>query len=50
MLHRDDRSIQAGLLAAVVAAVVCAIFAWLGVVNGDEGWFALSARLVSQGR
>jgi hypothetical protein len=49
MLHRD-RSLQAGLIAAVVAAVVCAIFAWLGVVNGDEGWFALSARLVSQGQ
>jgi hypothetical protein len=26
------------------------MFAWLGVVNGDEGWYALSARLVSEGR
>jgi hypothetical protein len=50
MVHRDERSLQTGLTAGAVAAVVCGIFAWLGVVNGDEGWFALSGRLVSQGR
>ena len=50
MVHRDERSLRYGLIAGAVAAIICAIFAWLGVVNGDEGWFAVSARLVSQGR
>src|SRR4051812_9964468 len=50
MVHRDERSLQSGLIAAAVAAIICAVFAWLGVVNGDEGWFALSGRLVGQGR
>jgi len=49
-MHRDDRALQSGLVAGAVTILVCGVFAWLGIVNGDEGWFALSARLVGQGR
>ena len=45
-----DRLLAPGVGAAVTAGAVCAVFAWLGVVNGDEGWYALGARFVSQGR
>ena len=30
--------------------MVCSVFAWLGVVNGDEGWYAICARIVAEGR
>ncbi len=49
-VRRDDRVLQSGVVAAAVTALVCSVFAWLGVVNGDEGWYTLSARLVGEGR
>jgi hypothetical protein len=39
-----------GAGAAAVTATVCGTFAWLGVVNGDEGWYVISARLVGEGK
>jgi hypothetical protein len=47
---RSGAVLRAGLGAGIVAAAIGAVFAWLGVVNGDEGWYALGARFVSQGR
>jgi hypothetical protein len=45
-----NRTIAPGVGAAVTTGAVCALFAWLGVVNGDEGWYTLGARFVGQGR
>jgi hypothetical protein len=47
---RSGAVVRAGVGAGLVAGATCAVFAWLGVVNGDEGWYALGARFVSQGR
>jgi hypothetical protein len=52
-MHGRDRRDRAGLWgvgAAAVAALAAGLFAWLGVVNGDEGWYVLCARLVAQGK
>ncbi|HEY5014018.1 MAG TPA: glycosyltransferase family 39 protein [Acidimicrobiia bacterium] len=49
-MQRRVRAIPSGLGAGLVAAMVCSVFAWLGVVNGDEGWYAICARIVSEGR
>ncbi|MDQ1466486.1 MAG: hypothetical protein QOH10_901, partial [Actinomycetota bacterium] len=49
-VHRLRRAIPTGVGAAAVAAIVCGVFAWLGIVNGDEGWYAVCVRLVSEGR
>jgi hypothetical protein len=49
-MQRRDSAILPGVAAAAVAGIVAGIFAWLGVVNGDEGWYVLGARLVGQGR
>lgn len=45
----DRAAVVTGLVATVVAVVVGGVFAWLGVVNGDEGWYAVDARLVAGG-
>jgi hypothetical protein len=47
---RRDRAVSWGVGAAAVAAIIVGIYAWLGVVNGDEGWYVLCARLVAQGK
>jgi hypothetical protein len=49
-VRRRDRTVLWGVGAAAVAAIVGSIFAWLGMVNGDEGWYVICARLVSEGR
>jgi Dolichyl-phosphate-mannose-protein mannosyltransferase len=45
-----DRGTRWGVGAGAVAAIVIGIYAWLGVVNGDEGWYVLCARLASEGK
>lgn len=42
-------TVVTGVIATIVAVLVGAVFAWLGVVNGDEGWYAVDARLVAGG-
>jgi hypothetical protein len=49
-MHRPGRAALWGVGAAAVTAIVGAMFAGLGVVNGDEGWYVISARLVGEGK
>jgi hypothetical protein len=48
-IPRRSRAVLWGVGAAVVTAIIVAVFAWLGVVNGDEGWYVLGARSVAHG-
>jgi hypothetical protein len=49
-MHRPGRAILWGVGASAVTAIVGGMFAWLGVVNGDEGWYVISAQLVGEGK
>ena len=39
-----------GVAVGAATAVVLGVFAWLGIVNGDEGWYGLAAQAVTHGR
>ena len=49
-MHRRSRALPWGVGAAAVTAIITGTFAWLGVVNGDEGWYVIGARLVGEGK
>ena len=49
-MDRPGGAWRAGFLAGAATAVVGSLFAWLGVVNGDEGWYGLAARAIGDGR
>lgn len=49
-MDRPGGAWRAGILAGSVTALIGAVFAWLGVVNGDEGWYGLAARAIGDGQ
>lgn len=49
-MERPGGAWRAGILAGVATALIGALFAWLGIVNGDEGWYGLAARAIGDGK
>lgn len=49
-MARNREPIYAGVAAASVTLIVGALFAWLGILNGDEGWYGLAAQAIGRGQ